>query len=198
MKKLIPFACAVLVVSGLTSAARAIPVLSIDLDPTTAGIQDVLLVSPGGTFDIDIVISDVEADEAIQGFELDLTFSDAAIRALAITPGSFLSAPTVDLSPPLASSPVSITTLSLLPVGATGSGLLATLTFEAIGAGLDTDLGLDDVVLTAPFGLRVPFETRGASVSVAPIPEPGAALLFGAGFFAVGLRVRFAHQAITR
>ena len=48
---------AILILFGAATSASAIPVITIDLDPETAGIQSSLSVASGSSFTIDMVIT---------------------------------------------------------------------------------------------------------------------------------------------
>lgn len=183
----------VFVLTANAPIALAIPVLSLDLDTTIDGIQSSRSVSAGERFDVDIVISEVEFPDSITGFELRLRSDETVLRAIATNAGGFLPDPTIDLALPDEPG-VELASLSLQPVGSTGEGVLGTVTFAAIGPGLSTPLTLEDVILTAPFGVPVPFVLEPGLVSVAAIPEPGAALLFGAGLCSVVLSGRGARK----
>jgi len=56
-KTIIRDLAAALILFGAATTASAIPVISIDLDPTTAGIQSSLSVASGSSFTIDMVIT---------------------------------------------------------------------------------------------------------------------------------------------
>ena len=87
--------------------------------------------------------------------------------------------------------------VTLLPAGAIGSGVLATIVFEAALAG-DSALDLHNLVLAAPFGVQIQLGgVADGSISIAgsnPVPEPSSGLLFALGFAAVGSSVSRANS----
>jgi hypothetical protein len=175
-----------LVVGG-AGAVHASPILSVDTDPSTAGIQSTSDLSAVTSFSIDIVISDVDPTAPLNGFEFDLDFDSALLTAVSVIDGGFLLDPVFVVQNNLGVTSVEFAEVTLLPTGASGSGILATIAFDVIGDGTSV-LDLNDVLLSAPFG--VPIATAGifdgtVSVGGNPIPEPSAALLFGAGLVCV-------------
>ena len=77
---------AALILLGGTTTASAISVISIDLDPTTAGIQSTLGVILGSSFTIDVVIT----GDGVMGFDtiaFDVAFNDLG-AVLGLTGGT--------------------------------------------------------------------------------------------------------------
>lgn len=83
--------------------AKAVGVISVDLDPSTAGIQSALTVSPGETFTIDLILEDDGtplSPVVFETFFLENYFNDAGVvlglgptgplaGSIASTPGTF-------------------------------------------------------------------------------------------------------------
>lgn len=176
----------VLVVGG-AGAVQASPIVSVDTDPSTAGIQSASDLSDVTSFSIDIVISDVDPTAPLNAFEFDLDFDPALLMAVSVIDGGFLLDPIFVVQSNTGIMSVEFAEVTLLPAGASGSGILATIAFDVIGDGTSV-LDLNDVVLSAPFGVQI--ATAGifdgtVSVGGNPIPEPSAALLFGIGLVCV-------------
>ncbi len=143
-------------------------------------------VSKGDSFTVDIVISDVVAP--VNLFELDLVFDASVLTATAVTDGGFLPAPTIPIQNTITPGRVEYA-LASVSLGAIGSGVLATVSFDAVAAG-KTALSLENV-LVASLGTPVLVNLRDGSVAVSnPVPEPTAALVFGLGLLVVSRRVR--------
>ncbi len=174
-----------LLVGGTT--ASALPIISVDMDPTTAGIQSSLIVTPTTTFDVDVIITGVDATSPLNGFEFDLDFDSAVLSATSVVDGGFLLAPAIVLQNDVTPPDVMFAAVTLLPAGAVGSGILASITFDAIGIGSSV-LDLNDAILAAPFGIPIPLDGINdgtINVAAASVPEPTAGLLLALGLIAL-------------
>lgn len=184
---------------GLVGALSAGPALgaSLSLDPPA------LIVSPGTSFDLDVVISDLAGD-LVSGFDLNLAYDAAVLDLVGVTFGALLGDPVLDAITEVLPSPglVNFVELSLLsdadlaalqPAGF----VLATLTFDVIGPGSST--------LTFVPGAAGSIEVLGAeatsldltvgSGSVESLPEPGSWMLCAGGVLAVAaLRRRLSRR----
>ena len=81
---------------------------------------------------------------------------------------------------------------TLIPAGASGDGVLATITFDAVNAGL-SPLSLGLVQLSAPFGVPIaslPPNPASVTVKAAAVPEPATLLAGGLGLALLGWRRR--------
>ena len=179
------FALSALVLLTLSPVALALPTVSV----SSPG-----LVDAGTSFSVDIMISDVDPLEPLNGFELDLIFDGSVLTATSVVDGGFLLAPTFVVQNSIGAVSVEFAEVTLLPFGASGAGTLATITFDAILPGF-SDLDLTNVVLAAPFGVEISLaEVRDGSVtvrdSVNAIPEPSGMLLSAIGLSIVGVRIR--------
>ena len=142
-----------------SQSSVAAPIVSVDMDPTTAGIQSSLTVQQGSSFSVDIFISGVEPTASLNGFQLMLTDSLGLATAQSRTLGDFLPAPPLALLPPVElpfspGSDVLIGGTSIGFVGGIGSGILATVDFIANTAGA-TSLALSNVLLTSTLGTPI-------------------------------------------
>ena len=81
-----------------------------------------------------------------------------------------------------------IAEVTLFPAGASGSGVLATISFDAVGSGTSL-LDLHAVILAAPFGIPI-FTAAINDATVTAVPEPGTALTLISGLIAFGGFVR--------
>ena len=163
--------------------ALALPVLSVDLDTSTAGIQNTRTIEVGETIDVDILIAGVESP-GLNGFQFDAVYDGTNLANSSTALGDILPSPSFALSGAPTTTGVLIAGGSFSGSGAVGDGLLARITLQALANGTyGVDLG--NVVLSAPFGVPIAYESLdGGRLTVAPasaVPEPGAALLFAAG-----------------
>ena len=178
MSKWKHFLAAVLL--GASTQAWAAPILSFSTGPAT---------QVGSTVTYNIAIDDI-AD--LYAYQFSINYDARYLRALNVTEGAFLGTAGSTVSGVLGMEPGFIDFVygSLLgPIpGASGSGLLASITFEAIGAGTSAlsfadvifldSVGADIAGLTALSGQGVVLADPGGPVDV---PEPASVLLFGAG-----------------
>jgi len=155
--------------------ASAALILSVDVDPLTAGIQSNIVVPFGSSLDVDIFIDGVESASPLNAFQFDLDFIAAVLDATAVVDGGFVPAPSTILNPDLTPPDVNFAVFNLTGIGNSGSGVLATISFDAIGLGVSL-LDLNDVVLSAPFGVSISIDgIIDASVTVsapANVPLP--------------------------
>lgn len=175
--------------------ASALPVVSVDVDPDTPGIQASRNVGPASSFEVDIVVDGIDTSTPLNGFEFDLLFDAAVLTATSVVDGGFLLAPVFVVQEDIGAVSVEFAEVTLGPFGATGGGVLATVGFDAVGLG-SSDLDLENVVLSAPFGVRIPTDAIEDGVIVVGdettpvIPEPASAVVFGVGCLLVGRRLR--------
>ncbi|GJL63723.1 MAG: hypothetical protein NPIRA04_23770 [Nitrospirales bacterium] len=156
--------------------------LSLDVDPSTAGIQSSRAVVMGNPVTVDVIVSDLT--DSLQGFEFDVDFNPAVLSATSVISGGFLPTPFVienDIAPP----DVNFAEVNLGVSTATGNGVLASITFNAAALGM-SDLVLNDVILSGATGPGSIFEItpvtlENGKISVAPIPEPASVLLLATG-----------------
>ena len=178
MSKWKHFIAAVLL--GASTQAWAAPILSFSTGPAA---------QVGSTVTYNIAIDDI-AD--LYAYQFSINYDARYLRALNVTEGAFLGTAGSTVSGVLGMDTGLIDFVygSLLgpTPGASGSGLLASITFEAIGAGTSAlsfadaifldSVGDDIAGLTALSGQGVVLAEPGGPVDV---PEPASALLFGAG-----------------
>lgn len=141
------------------STVLASPVVSVDVDPSTAGIQSVLDVQNGDSFFVDIVISGVESLSPLNAFQFNLGFDPAVLTAVSITDGGFLLEPVFPVAESIdnGAGDVLFALVTLGPIGASGDGILASLVFSASAAGASV-LDLNTVLLSEPFGQPIQVE----------------------------------------
>jgi hypothetical protein len=168
------------VLLGATTQAWAAPILSFSTGPAA---------QVGSTVTYNIAIDDI-AD--LYSYQFSINYDARYLRALNVTEGAFLGTAGNTVSGVLGMDTGLIDFVygSLLgpTPGASGSGLLASITFEAIGAGTSAlsfadvifldSVGDDIAGLTALSGQGVVLAEPGGPVDV---PEPASVLLFGAG-----------------
>jgi len=171
------------------AAAVAAPNLALDADTTLAGVQSTRGVVEGDVFEVDLYVSGVTAASPLQSFQIELGIDGGGIAALDALEGSFLDAPVFTLEEVVTATSVRFTQLSADPTGASGEGVLARFRFQATAPGA-ASLSLPIALLSAPFGAPIAVgQIQGASIAVAPIPEPTGALLFALGLLAARWRI---------
>ena len=178
MSKWKHFVAAVLL--GASTQAWAAPILSFSTGPAA---------QVGSTVTYNIAIDDITD---LYSYQFSINYDARYLRALNVTEGAFLGTAGSTVSGVLGMDTGLIDFVygSLLgpTPGASGSGLLASITFEAIGAGTSAlsfadvifldSVGDDIAGLTALSGQGVVLADPGGPVDV---PEPASVLLFGAG-----------------
>ncbi len=176
---------ATILTSVFLSAAPSWAVLvSVDMDPGTAGVQSTRTVQVGDSIQVDIVVSDIVDDplnpfDGLNAYEWDVDYDSNIGTATSVFSGGFLPASTVVVESDLAAPDVNFAEVHLGLGGAFGSGVLSSITFDVIGAGT-TVLDLNDVLLSMPFGVAFTNVTL-ADGSLNAVPEPGSILLLGSG-----------------
>jgi Cohesin domain/PEP-CTERM motif len=188
--------CTAVLLIGNIAGAHAAPTLSVLPVTSTVGVGD--------TFSLDIAIAGVSD---LYGWELDLGFGPAGLlSASPATEGSFLGAGTTFDGGTVDNAGGAITTMfSALsgPVGVSGDGVLAHVSFEALASGFATvsllrvmlvDANLDQIFFSYPgdaFAATVEIG-RGATV-----PEPSTLALIALALAMVpGVR-RLSRQKLT-
>jgi len=178
-----------LVVVGLASlagAAGGTPIVAIDANPALPGIQSTVDVPlSGGSFEVDVTISGLGASAPLNAFEFDLGFDAAVLSAEDVVDGGFLPAPVFVIEMTLGVVSVGFAEGTIGPEGASGDGVLATITFAPVGVGVSV-MDLDDVLLSAPFGVAIPAGDI-ADGSVTVVPEPSTAALVATGLTGIAL-----------
>jgi hypothetical protein len=154
--------------------------------PTVSLVTAPAPVAVGSTFDVEVLVSDVVD---LYSYQFTLTFNPSLFGATAITEGPFLGTAGATFGDPgtisNADGTISFVFSSLIgPVpGASGSGSLAHITFQALGGGTSAltfsdaifiDSALEDIDVSLVDG------------TLQAVPEPASFLLFGAGLAAVG------------
>ncbi|MDJ0785389.1 MAG: hypothetical protein QNK05_01195 [Myxococcota bacterium] len=158
------------------SVASAVPLVSVDLDPATAGVQSSRDIGVGETVDVAITISGVEPGAPLNAFELDLLFDPSVAGATLAAGGGFLVPPTSQVELDLTAPDVNYAETTIGAAAASGAGVLVTVSFQGVAPGA-TALTLANVLLAAPFGQPIsPVDLASGSLRViASAPEPGFA-----------------------
>jgi hypothetical protein len=172
---------------ALSGRAVAAPLLAIDLDPATAGVQSNATIGVGSSLSLEIVISGVESVEPLNAFQLELAHDETVAMVLSATLGSFLLSPEVLLDS-VVPGRVGLAVVTLGPGAVFGSGTLAAVTLQGSGVGT-TGLTLENVLLSQPFGFPIDgFALQGALLTVVPEPATGSLALLGLIMLVVGGR----------
>ena len=175
---------------------------------------DSATVSQGGLFSFDVRVTDM-TDLFTFGF--DLLFDPTVVSFVGVTEGSFLQSGIVPggattffegLLDDTVPGALRVVTGSLFgppeQLGASGDGILATLTFQAVLAGV-SGLELANVVLldsAAPQGNAIAADIVNGAISVeggtAAVSEPSTLVLLGLGLTALSRRMRRRQQEPVR
>jgi hypothetical protein len=180
---------AVVVFLLISSVASALPIVALDMDPTTSAVESVRTLALGQSFTVDVVYLADGDLSLVNGFEFDVAYN-FVLTALAVRVGDHLLAPLLELEALLGPPEVRAAFITLGPGGMGGSGVLASIDFVApLLEGL-WSLKLNDVVLSAPFGAAILLEgvTDG---TLHVVPEPTTALLVGIGLLGLA-----AHRSV--
>lgn len=135
-------------------------------------------ITVGDTVTIDVAISGASD---LYGYQFDLNFDPALLSVGASTEGALLSAggATFFVSGSIGSGQIAATADTLLTAtsGENGDGILASLSFTAIGVG-SSALSLDGVLLLDSALNLVDGSSRGAALTIVPtnntVPEPAS------------------------
>ena len=163
---------------GVCAQAFAGPTLTVAATPNPVAV--------GSTVDLDVTINDI-AD--LYAYQFTLTFDASLFQVTGVTDGAFLGtagATFGDLGMiDNTAGTISFFFSTLLgPVpGASGSGSLAYITLEALGAGTSA-LAFSDLLFLDSAANDILVDVDGAAIQA--VPEPASFLLFGAGLVAVG------------
>jgi len=153
----------------------------------------------GEPFSVNVVVDDVTN---LGAFEFQLTYDPSVVGLQDFKEGPFLgsSGRRVECLPPRTaegSLHFTCVTLGATPDGPTGSGVLATLTFQPVGAGTSA-LHLEQVVLADPPANPLPAQAEDASVTVGQTQEGGFRwVLWGPVIGGVGVALAAAAVAGT-
>jgi hypothetical protein len=160
----------------------------VDLDPLAAGVQSTRSVALDAVLTVHVVIAGVDAGSPLNGFELDLGVDPTRLAALGASLGDFLPLPRLLIESDVTPPDVNVAAVSIGPVGGAGDGVLAVVTLRADAPGAAL-LALDDVVLSAPFGVPIGVGALQAA-TLTVVPEAGSAACLALGAALLGCRRR--------
>lgn len=163
--------------------------LSVDMI-SGGSIDDSLSSNLGDSIDLNIILNDALD---LSGFEFDLEFDNSIISATSIVSGDVFGLDTFSLENQINSNSIgfSETTLAFVGLDILSPIVLATISFNVVGVGLDF-LNLKNVILSDSFGLEigsVSLNNASLTVSTSSVPEPNVFWLFSTGLV-VFLRLR--------
>lgn len=163
--------------------------LSVDMI-SGGSIDDSLSSNLGDSIDLNIILNDALD---LSGFEFDLEFDNSIISATSIVSGDVFGLDTFSLENQINSNSIgfSETTLAFVGLDILSPIVLATISFNVVGVGLDS-LNLKNVILSDSFGLEigsVSLNNASLTVSTSSVPEPNVFWLFSTGLV-VFLRLR--------
>ena len=202
---IIKFSCLTLIcgiVCGLSTSAKALPILSFNVSNTSPLVGD--------TITADIVANDF-TDLFI--FNLDIGFNSTILGIDTVSPGPFLGSGGLTLgalglfgfntATPGQIQNINDSLLGPVP-GVTGTGVLASIAFDVLSVGTSPldflNVGLlGGTELLNSLGSPIILSSAQSS-SVTPVPEPSTVLLFATGFILLGLTqvYRWRKQQIVR
>jgi Cohesin domain len=157
-------------------------------------------VSPGQTFTLDVSITGAVD---LYAYQFDVGFNPSVLAANSVSEGAFLAGAgttfffpgTIDnVGGSIAFNADSL--IGAIP-GASGNGILATLSFTALGSG-SSSVGLFNVQAFDSFGEGIALTTSDANVNVSGVPEPSSAVLLAIGFLALSALAYFRAAGISR
>jgi len=160
-------------------AAGPAGALSITLAPATVAPL------PGGAFALDLVVSDL-GGAALGAYDVALTFDPTAVALTSVSFDGYLGVIPDEASAEALTAPgsVALASFSILPEAALDalqpdSFRLASLVFTAT-SGAPSTIAVGSALLGDAQGRRLTVDVLG-SATIAPVPEPAAALAFGVG-----------------
>lgn len=161
---------------GLSANAMAV-MMSVDLDPSTPGVQGSASASVGSQALVDIVLD--SGATSVTGGQFILSWDPAVVDLVGTSTGAGLPAAYMLLPMPLPGSLYGL--LVSMPMTATsGANVWASLVFEVIGAGSNPFSLSSTIVMDATVQQdELPHTTQGATLRA--VPEPGIAMLLLTG-----------------
>jgi hypothetical protein len=144
----------------------------------------------GAMIDVDVTIADI-AD--LYAYQFTLNFDQALFKVTGVSEGAFLATAGATFSDSglvdNGNGTISFVFNTLLgpEPGASGSGNLLHITFEALGAG-SSALGFSELMFlnSALNDINVDVAPSSIQTQTQAVPEPASYLLFGAALFAAG------------
>lgn len=163
----------------LPTSAIGVPIVSVDVDTAAAGVQSQREVVDGDAFTVAVLVADVAESNPLNAAEFDIGFDSSMLNPSQVVTGGFLVQPTIlvesDLTPP----DVNFAEATLGSDAVSGTGVLATVSFQSLAVGTTT-LDLNDVILSAPFGEEISISAANdATLTIVPEPSVGALVGFG-------------------
>lgn len=168
--------CAALVIGVVTSqAAFAVPALTAQATPDPAVV--------GSPVAVELVLTDVVD---LYAYQLSFSFDPSLLQAVGVTQGAllpgggttFFDGGTVDNT--LGSISFTVDTLIGNVPGVSGTGVLATIAFDVVGAGTSA-LSFSDTLFLDSNLLDLNVQVTSGSLQTLPVPEPATLLMFGMG-----------------
>jgi hypothetical protein len=176
---------------ALSSSIYAMPMLSFSVSDLTPSI--------GETISVDIVATDVTD---LFAFNVDFAFNSTVLGGTSVVPGTFLNSAGLtlgdlgllgfDTTTPGEIRDINDSLLGAV-AGATGTGVLATMSFDVVGSGISdlsflnvNALAVTELIDSVGQTITVA-DATGTTVTVPSVPEPPLLLLMGTGV--VGLLV---------
>lgn len=185
--------CAIILSIAINSKIYAIPIIAIDTDPLTTGLQSSLDITIGDIFTVDVLVMGIDTLNPLGAFQFDIAYDPSVFEALSVTSANSLAPPffsqhTLTPEVRLADTSISFNTGSNSELFPYGDFRLASVTFGGIGLG-NSILALNDTTLTDSFlfSESISHNTMDADVRVAPVPEPATILLLTTGMLGISI-----------
>ena len=143
-------------------------------DPLVAINPPELVVDPGATFTVEVLIKEVSD---LGGYEFKMDFDPSVVQMVGVEEGGFLGSTgrmVIPLGPQIdnTTGTVAFGAISAgTAPGAEGEGKLATISLKAVGEGV-TDLDLHDVKILRTSALKMPVTVEDGRVWVGAGPTP--------------------------
>jgi Cohesin domain len=158
------------------------------------------VVRVGDAFALDVQVDDVAG---LYGFQFDLLFDPTIVRAVDVAEGPFLTSGGAatsfapgDIDNTFGTVLFTGNTLLGPAPGASGSGVLARLTFQALAEGR-SPLAFGNVVLLDAALEVIGSTAFGRSLDVAAVPEPASALMTAVGLAALAATLQGRRRRIA-
>ena len=85
--------CAIILSIAINSKIYAIPIIAIDTDPLTTGLQSSLDITIGDIFTVDVLVMGIDTLNPLGAFQFDIAYDPSVFEALSVTSANSLAPP---------------------------------------------------------------------------------------------------------